>query len=277
MIHLITGYAGYEHITSADDGAFNASFFGHGQYVMDSGSKLSASIIDNNTVRIADGDALMYGRHFRIPFNSWEDLNIKTGTAGTTRTDLIVAEYEKNTNDGTETVTLKVLQGTESYTDGNILEGASFNQMPLYRVRINGVVLEAVEPMFALIPSYKDMADDAVAQFEARIQAMINDIMMKSGGTFSGQVTFTINGGAVTIDSIKATADSAQSTANSASSTASSALSTANNAMPKSGGTFTGAVASTEGLRTNDDLKNSFVRNSAWSPVGTVHLVYIRK
>ena len=26
MIHLITGYMGYEHIKSEDDGAFNAAF-----------------------------------------------------------------------------------------------------------------------------------------------------------------------------------------------------------------------------------------------------------
>ena len=45
-----------------------------------------------------------------------------------------------------------------------------------------------------------------------------------------------------TANSASSTASSAQSTANSANSTANNANSTANNAMPRSGGTFTGAV-----------------------------------
>lgn len=40
MIHLITGYAGYEHIQSEDDGAFNAAFFGNGQNVLESGKEV---------------------------------------------------------------------------------------------------------------------------------------------------------------------------------------------------------------------------------------------
>lgn len=174
MIHLVTGYAGYEHIQSADQGAFNAAFFGSGQYVMESGSEFEGSIIDNNTVRILDGNLLMYGRHIRIEPDTYEDLNIETGTAGVNRTDLIVMVYEYNANDGTECSRLQVIKGAEStlegdipeYTDGNILEGATFNQMPLYTVTISGVVLEKLTPVFKTIPTYKTLAEQYAAQFE---------------------------------------------------------------------------------------------------------------
>lgn len=175
MAHLVTGYAGYAHVNSADEGAFNASFFGGGQYVMEFGNCFEGSIINNNTVRILDGDGLMYGRHFRIEPNMHEDLAIETGTAGTSRIDLICMTYEKNANDETEKAFLQVIKGTETsgtavvpdYIDGNILEGATINQMPLYKVTIAGVVLKSIEPMFETLPSYEKLAAMYAERFES--------------------------------------------------------------------------------------------------------------
>ena len=47
-LHLITGYAGVEHITSADQGSYNAAMMGEGQFVLERGNKFAASIISNN-------------------------------------------------------------------------------------------------------------------------------------------------------------------------------------------------------------------------------------
>lgn len=58
------------------------------------------------------------------------------------------------------------------------------------------------------------------------------------------------------IDSVRSTANAAQSTADTAVTKANAAQSTANNAMPKSGGTFTGAIAVP-----NSKLGGYFVRN----------------
>lgn len=184
MAHLITGYAGAEHILSADDGAFNASFFGDGQFVMEQGNQFDGSIIDNNTVRILDGNLLMYGRHVRISPDTYEDLTISTGTAGTNRIDLICMTYEKNTSDGTEKAYLQVIKGAESegtatipdYTDGNILEGATMNQMPLYQVSINGVVLASITPLFETMPTYKTLADRYAAEFKASCESHLDSL-----------------------------------------------------------------------------------------------------
>lgn len=180
MAHLITGYAGYAHIKSSDEGAFNASFFGGGQYVMDFGNCFEGSIIDNNTVRILDGDGLMYGRHFRIEPNTYEDLTIETGTAGTYRKDLICMTYKKHPNDETESAYLEVIKGIETtgtavvpeYTDGNILEGATLNQMPLYEVEIDGVVLKSIKAVFNIIPSYEGLAKMYADKFEAACEEL---------------------------------------------------------------------------------------------------------
>ena len=263
MVHLITGYAGYEHITSADDGSFNAAFFGGGQNVMQIGNQFSASIIDNNTVRILDGDGLMYGRHFRIAPNTYEDVTIKTGTADKSRIDIICVEYKKDTSTGIESAEIKVVEGTEAVsateptlTDGNILNGATLNQMPLYKVEINGVVLSKVTKLFTTIPTYKALAEKYAKEF--------SDIIDEKSASFA-----TKDDVETAISEVQSAANTAQSTADTAVSKANAAQNTANNAMPKSGGTFTGRVVMSDNSSQAGDwsVKNICIRNSSWNGI----------
>lgn len=183
-VHLITGYKGEEHIKSADHGSFNASFFGGGEYVMEAGNQLEASIMDNNTVRILDGDLLMQGRHIRIEPDTYEDMTITTGTAGVNRIDLIVMQYSKDTSTDIESAELVVIKGTETegtatmpeYTSGDILQGATFNQMPLYSVKVEGVVLTKIEPLFVVIPTYKTLAEQYAAEFQKACESHLDSL-----------------------------------------------------------------------------------------------------
>lgn len=173
MAHLITGYAGHAHINSADQGSFNAAFFGTGEFVMEMGNQFAASIVNNNTVRIQDGDLLMQGRHIRIEPNSYEDMTIETGTAGKNRVDLIVMAYSRDSNTGIETAELQVIKGTETtgtaippdYQSGDILNNAVNNQMALYKVNLDGVELKSVTKLFKVIPTYKTLAEQYEAEF----------------------------------------------------------------------------------------------------------------
>lgn len=172
--HLITGYKGSEHIQSADARSFNMAMFGGGEFVMEIGEQLDASITNNNTVRILDGDILMQGGHIRIETGTYEDMTIETGTAGKSRIDLIVMTYEKNALDGTEKAYLEVIKGTPTegtptdpaYVQGTLAEGDLKNQMPLYRVKVEGVVLTSLEVLFKTIPTYKTIAEQYAAQFQ---------------------------------------------------------------------------------------------------------------
>lgn len=198
MIHLITGYKGYEHIKSSDQGRFNAAFFGQGQFVMNFGNNLSATITSNNNVRILDGDILMHGRHISINQGTYEDVTIATGTSGKNRVDLIVMTYEKNESDGKEDAYIEVIKGTEStgtattptYTSGNILEGASKNQMPLYKVTVSGVVLSSVEKLFTVIPTYKDLATQYAQQFQQACETYLGalNILDSSSGILANEL-----------------------------------------------------------------------------------------
>ena len=182
--HLVTGYAGKAHIKSEDQGSFNASFFGTGQFVMEAGNQLKASIIDNNTVRLLDGDILMQGRHIRINPNTYEDVTIENGTTGVNRCDLIVMEYSKDSTTGIETAALKVLKGVEdsgtvttpAHTEGDILAGAILNQMPLYKVLIEGVVLADVVCLFDVIPPFQTLAEKYKKEFAESCEAYLNSL-----------------------------------------------------------------------------------------------------
>ena len=184
MAHLVTGYAGKEHIRSADQGSFHAAFSGDGEFVMSSGSRFAGAIINNNTVRISDGDMLMQGRHIRIEPNTYEDLTISTGTAGTNRIDLIVMTYEKNAASGIESAKLEVVQGTATsgtpsapeIVSGDILNGDLKNQMPLYAVYVSGVALTKISTQFMVCPTYKDLAIYYAQQFQNACETHLNSL-----------------------------------------------------------------------------------------------------
>lgn len=156
-LHLVTGYAGYQHITSADQAVFNAQMFGGGQYVLATGNQLAASAITNNLVRVLDGDILMQGRHIRLNEETSVDLAIENGAQGYSRNDLIVVRYTKNSDTGIEDANLMVIRG--AFTDGTpadpayksgdlINENAAENDMPLYRVQLDGLNISAIVPLF---------------------------------------------------------------------------------------------------------------------------------
>lgn len=146
-MEIITGYAGRGHVTSAQTGATNAAIFGDGQYILNVGSKMAATKVDNNHVSIANGYGIDQGRFF---VTTGETVTIETGSAGSKREDLIVARYEK-TNAGVETSTLKVIKGTAgdeyatpSYVQGDILAGDSADEMVLYKVHLDGNEIDEI-------------------------------------------------------------------------------------------------------------------------------------
>lgn len=170
-IHLVTGYGGNAHITAADHGSFNAAIFGDGQYVLDRGKQLAATVISNNKIQIADGDILMQGRHIRLAKNSSVDLTIENGASGYKRNDLIVCRYTRNTTSGVEECNLVVIKGTATtgtaidpaYTDGNIMNGDTQVDFPLYRIPISGLTVGTPERLFAVVSPHGTQGSSMVS------------------------------------------------------------------------------------------------------------------
>ena len=162
--HIVTGYAGKEHVTSADAGSMNAGIVGTGRYVMQTAEQFAAEIVSNNLIKVKSGDLMNQGRHMRIDVNDYEEVTIQNGAQSVFRNDLIVARYKKDPSTLIETTEIVVIKGTAgaiatdpTYTSGDILAGATQDDYPLYRVSLNGLNIEKVTPLFSTVPNLDEL------------------------------------------------------------------------------------------------------------------------
>ena len=159
-MEIVTGHTGTQHITSVDDAMFNVAMFGDGEYVLKTSDQMGYTIVSNNRVDIKPGDLMMQGRHGRIPRSTTDQCTIDNGTQGAIRHDLIVCRYTKSGE--IESMTTVVKKGTQGsvgqdppITTGDINASATVNEMPLYRVVINGLSISRVDKLFDTLPTLR--------------------------------------------------------------------------------------------------------------------------
>lgn len=153
---LVDGYnGGVAHITADQIRDHNIAMYGDGDFVLPVGDKFAYEIVNNNTINLSSGMVVMNGARAVTGYGKTETLTIENGTSGYKRVDIIVAEYSKDNETLVESVTVKVVKGTlgSAYSDpalvaGDIRAGATKRQMALYRVKVNGLSIEAVEKMW---------------------------------------------------------------------------------------------------------------------------------
>lgn len=155
-MQLIDGYnGGVAHISAGMIRDHNISLYGDGDYVLPVGSKFSYDVVNNNTIRISDGMAVIGGARAIIEYGKIETVVIENGVSGYKRNDIIVIEYTKDNETLVESASVKVVKGQlgssgvdPSLIDGNVRAGATAKQMALYRVRINGLSIEGVDTLW---------------------------------------------------------------------------------------------------------------------------------
>ena len=160
---LIDGYAGGPHVTEAQLGLAHQATFGSDDYVLEGGRESEAQVLTNNSIRIFDAVYCIQGRRDVIPASGYTDVTIANGTQGMNRNDIIVRRYKKNESSEIESTEYAVIKGTPNagtavdpeVTIGDIRSGATLHEMALYRVKLTGLNITAVEPMFNIL---KNMA-----------------------------------------------------------------------------------------------------------------------
>lgn len=194
-LELVTGKRGEAHVKSEDIGAFNAGIVSAGQYVLSTGSKFNYEIVTNNSIWIYDGEAINQGRHMRIKPNDYEIVTIENGTQSQKRNDLIVLRYSKDTETGIESAEIKVIKGTSGsvptdppYMTGNILTGDTTDDFPLYRVYLDGLNIESVEPLFHVLCSMEELKNN-VSELNSALDNIATEVKTVNNtfgyGTFS--------------------------------------------------------------------------------------------
>ena len=182
-MEIITGYVGKKHVTSEQERDVNQGIVGPGSYVLKTGMQMEAEVSSNNEIKIRDGVLMHQGCAASIKKNTYDSLTIINGSQGMKRIDLIVARYEKNRDDETERLGLKVIQGTPAesnpevpeYTEGSIQAGDYIADMPMYQVIINGLNITEVKRLFEVEPDI-----DTLKKEFAELNGKIADKMYRA-------------------------------------------------------------------------------------------------
>ena len=151
------------HIYAEDDAQVHRAIFG-GSGITDADEKLAATIVDNNTVRLAAGLYSNMGYLHVVPAGETLSLTIGSGTAGVYRRDLIVSDFTRGGGDTADTLVFAVVQGTEAsslndaqrptLTQNNIAAGGARRQEALYEVVISGTTITEVNRIADYIGSF---------------------------------------------------------------------------------------------------------------------------
>lgn len=171
---LMDGYAGGPHITEKQSGLANQAIIGEADYVLEGGQNAKAQVLTNNSIRIFDAVYSIQGRRDVIAANDYADVTIANGSQGMNRNDIIVRRYQKSGSSEIESTKYAVIKGTPStgtatdpsVTVGDIRTGAVLHEMKLYRVRLEGLNIVAVDRLFTILPSMATMQEDMTPSTE---------------------------------------------------------------------------------------------------------------
>lgn len=151
------------HLLAEDDAAIFQSMFGE-DGVLEIGQRMKATVISNNKVRVADGVVCIGGHIARTVYGDYTDLTIENGESGKNRNDLIIGTFSTTGAGGIDTMQLTVKKGAAgtaatdpALTQGNLYTGSKLREVPLWRVKIEGLSITKVEQLFEIVPSIQTL------------------------------------------------------------------------------------------------------------------------
>lgn len=153
------------------------AIMGNDSYVCDVGQMFAATLNSNTSLTLADGEGVLQGVRFRIPYGSTVTLTIAAGTSGYKRIDLVVARYSKSAGE----INFVVIKGTDAtsspatpaYTTGNVIEGATVVDFPLYKITLDGTTVSSVDKLFIQLQT--------MAELQTAVNKLNTDTTFKSG------------------------------------------------------------------------------------------------
>lgn len=180
------------HIRAEDDASIYQSLFG-GDGVSTVGQACKATVLSNNKVRIADGIICVGGHFARIPYGDYIDCEIDSGQSSKNRNDIIVARLETTGTGGIDTYTCEVKKGTagSTATDPEIVQedlykAGKVRELPLYRVKIEGLSITAVEQLFTLRKTNEELEKE-LASLNSKIITTDSGTCIKHANGFMEQ------------------------------------------------------------------------------------------
>lgn len=148
------------HIYAEDDAAVFQSIFG-GDGILSVGSRFKTEIKTNNLVRLNDGVLCVGGHLGRIKYADYENCVIENGETGYNRNDLIIGSFSNNGEHTIDEMKIEVLKGKATtgiaedpvVTQGDLYKGEQLRQVPIARVKLEGLNIVGVDMLLPVIPT----------------------------------------------------------------------------------------------------------------------------
>lgn len=155
MAVLLNG-DGYQGITAQEDADLYAGLAGSGRLVLNVGRKMECEIIDNNTVRVYDGELISKGRRIHIDAGTWDDFTIPTGSQGEIK--YFTLGYRLYNDGGQQKceAVLKTDSNLPVYTEHDLRDGSAETYVSLYCIKQEGLNLTNVTALYTNIASLEN-------------------------------------------------------------------------------------------------------------------------
>lgn len=172
------------HIIAEDDAAIYQSIFGE-DGVFTIGDRMKATVINNNQVRVSNGVICVGGHIARTVYGDYSDMTIENGEISKNRNDIITAVFSTTGEKGIDKFKIEVKKGTPGVvaedpelTKENLYEGGKLRELPLWRVKLEGINIIGVEQMFKIIHKIPDL--------EEMIESLNGKSIIESGKNDNG-------------------------------------------------------------------------------------------
>ena len=195
MAVLLNG-DGYQGITAQEDADLYTGLAGSGRLMLNVGRKMACEIVDNNTVRIYDGELISKGRRIHIDAGTWDDFTIPTGSQGEIK--YFTLGYRLYNDGGKQKcqATLKTDSRSTIYTENDLRDGDSETYISVYRIKQEGLNLTDIEALYTSIEGLEKVLEQLTVLSASQSILWSGTVWPSDSQTasFSGRVSEQKNG-----------------------------------------------------------------------------------
>lgn len=163
--------------------------WGSGAYILQTGQMLEPQVQSSNEIRIRDGALMVQGALGCVKVNTYDPVTIQNGSQGMKRIDLICWQYTYDAEQDVEAAEWVVIQGTPAesdpqqpaYTDGDIQQGDSPVQVPVFAVELDGINVTGVTTLLPIAPTLEELNSNSMTIVEQRLSATDGFIKYSNG------------------------------------------------------------------------------------------------
>lgn len=192
-MELVTGRAGSPHITAQQDRQLHQGIWGEEAYILATGNQLEPEVQSSNKILIKDGALMFQGALFSVKVGTTDEITINNGNQGLLRKDVIAIRYHYDSAQNEESAEWHVIQGsatssnpvTPTGVSGNIQDGDTYVDCPVYVVTLNGINITAVDRIPEIAPSIPTL-NASLSDITGLLSPDISTIYTSANGTVEG-------------------------------------------------------------------------------------------